>query len=1388
MNKIYNRGRRIMSVILCLFVLSMIIPSNVFAWTGTEGEKCKSYYGDEFVASDGDYYYSSPDLRVLIYRDNGTTYTKDYGSNDAKRKYFMRDDDGDHQVYCLEAGINVGTGFTYVSENGNNSEYFQKLPLEAQYGIMMTLLYGWHEGIPSPVEGTNADDYVVATQLIIWEYQQQLRTSPSERFTNNGIDGDSYYNMIKGRPAEKCYHWILDRVAKHYTIPSFTERSKAQAQTYTLQYDTDSGEYKLTLIDENNTLADIKTDNDKVTVSRNGNEYTFTSREMITDPITITSQKDITVDCGKMLIWGHIEYQTMVSGASDPVYFYFNLDTQQEGTCKIIKTSEDGKVDGVKFTVSGNGINKTVTTDKDGTVSLDLMPGEYTVTELTGDLYEPTEPQTVTVQSGQTAEVEFHNSLKRGSLKVIKTSEDNLTEGIKFHLYGTSDSGVKVDEYAVTDSGGVAVFENILTGSYTLEEVNTPDIYVIPDPQTAVIEWNKVTEKSFHNSLKKWRAEVYKHDSEDRFAVTPLSMTESTNETTGEATLGGAVYGVYDGETLVDMYTTNTDGYFITNYYPCEDNWSIREITPSEGYTIDPEVHYVDCYPAWYEFEYNTINLDVFETMIKGRIAVSKYTDNFSEDTDIPEEGAEFEVYLKSAGSFDNAEDSMRDKLICDKNGFAESKDLPYGVYTVHQVKGWEGRENTADFDVYISEQGKTYGYILKNESLKSRIKVIKVDSETGKTITVSGAGFKIYRPDGSLVTYDSVYPEKETLDTFYTNEEGFLITPMSLPFGKGYSLVEVSAPYGYVVDGTSMTFDVTGEEEIIELTKANTAQKGHITIDKKGEVFASVTESGGIYQPVYDLKGLSGAVFEIRAAEDIVTPDKTVRFAEGELVDTVTTDENGMAQSKELYLGKYIISEVTAPHGTVLNDEIYTAELSYAGQEVSLTSASQEAFNARQKVNVSLSKLMEENGDYGIEGNLSAVTFGLYAGENIIASDGTVIPADGLIEMFSVSADGTAGVKTDLPFGSYYVKELSTDGRYILDETKYPFTFAYAGQEIETVEISVNDGNTIENKIIYGSVRGRKVSDDGQSLGGTVIGIFSADETVFTSETAIKTVTSADDGSFSFENVPYGSWLVREIESPVGYLLSEEAFAVNIGEVEQKVEICIANTAVKGNIILTKVDAEYPENRLTGAVFEVYRDGELVGEMTEAEAGVYEMNDLKYGEYTVKETKAPDGFMLDEEEYSVFIGEHGRTYIIENEAGIGFVNEALRGWLKIVKTSSDGIVEGFSFRVTNTDGYDMTFTTDTNGEILIPDLRIGEYTISEVNDDISADYVLPEDRLANVLTDSTTIVEMHNILRDTPDTGDRRLTGLWTALLSGSFIGLAGCGVVAVVRKKMGN
>ena len=312
-------------------------------------------------------------MHTLVYNDDGSTYVKSYSSGNAKRKYLMTDNSGTHQVYCVESGIDFNTGNTYTSKSGQNSSYFKNLPTDAQFGVMMALMYGWHEGKSSPVAGTNADDYAYATQSIIWEYQQQLRTSPADLHSANGIPADMYYSSIKGRPAEKCYNWILSQMADHYTIPSFAARNQSKANTYTLKYNPDTQKYSLTIEDTNNTLSNIKFSASGISVSRSGNKYTFTSDKMITSPVTVSAQKQVNLNTDDMLIWGCVGKQTMISGASDPVYFYFKIDTETYGTGHIKKTSEDGVVSGIKFNISGNGVNKTVTTKADGTVDIQLI-------------------------------------------------------------------------------------------------------------------------------------------------------------------------------------------------------------------------------------------------------------------------------------------------------------------------------------------------------------------------------------------------------------------------------------------------------------------------------------------------------------------------------------------------------------------------------------------------------------------------------------------------------------------------------------------------------------------------------------------------------------------------------------------------------------------------------------------------------------------------------------------------------------------------------------------------------------------------------------------------------------------------------------------------------
>lgn len=1315
--------------------------------------------------------------------------------------------------YCIEPGVPQQTGNTFTKKG---EDFWDKYPSSYnstispddiklfigrifQYGYTGTISTSWR----SQNEGGDKLAHAVATQLLIWETVVGERDADFSKVGTGGKNAiveqistnHPLYSQIMS-----YYNSIAASVQRHSKVPSFLAKSAGKAQNIELEWNGEA--YTATLTDTNGVLSDyaFSANASGIRFSVSGNTLTITADDAPSDTVTITAEKRNSQRRG-VITWTDGVYGpngklqdtvTYAQTVNDPVKGYLNIKVSY-GSAKIIKTSEDGKVEGVSFTITGNGVNKTVTTGAGGVIQIDnLAPGVYTVTEQSYDKYEPQEVRRVTVVSGQVATVNFNNTLKRGTLIVTKASEDGLNEGVKFYLYGTSLSGLAVDEYAVTDNTGKAVFSDVLIGTgYTLEEVDTAIRYVVPEQQTAAVEWNAVTNKSFTNILKKWNVIVTKSDAE-------------TGMPQGDATLAGAVYGIYKGDQLVDTYTTDANGQFTTKYYVCGDDWTIREITPSEGYLLDSTVYPIGAEAKNYTVEYNTTANDVTEQIIKGKIAIIKHTDDGETQLETPEAGAEFAVFLKAAGSYESAKASERDYLICDENGYAVTKDLPYGIYTVHQTKSWDGRELLADFDVYIAKDGQTYRYLANNRNFESYIKIVKVDAETSKVIPLADAGFRLYRPDGSLITQTFTYPEVTTIDTFYTNSEGYLITPEKLEYGKGYSLVEVSAPYGYTLSGEPVYFDVTADnatEEnavtVVEVTKSNTAQKGVLRISKSGEAFSSVTEADGIYQPVFAFNGLAGAAYEITAAEDIITPDGTLRYTDGEVVDTVTTDETRLAESKPLYLGKYEVREITAPTGYVLNTEVHTAELVYAGQEVEITETAADFYNERQKAAVLLNKVLEQNERFGIgmNGEITAVTFGLFAAEDLTAADGSTIPANGLLEILSVDENGHAVCKIDLPFGSYYLKELSADGHYILSDEKYPIVFDYAGQDIALVEIKVNDGKPIGNDLIYGEIHGLKKDEDGNGLAGALIGLFRAGCTEFTTENAILTATSAEDGSFSFARVPYGNWIVREIEAPTGFVLSAETYPVTVNADGAVIEVEIENTRIRGTVQLTKTDRDYPDNKLTGAEFTVYRDSNgnkeldaddaLLGTLTETGIGVYEMPDLLYGGYIVKETKAPEGFYLDDNAYYFEITEDGKTVTVENEAGKGFVNAPQVGSLKIIKTSSDGKVEGFSFHVTGPNGYVGIFTTDKNGEIIIDDLRIGEYVVSEVSDVASSAYVLPADKTASVFEGAVTKVEMHNELRDTPKTGDDSNPALWFALLGVSAAGAAVLGIVGFRKRR---
>ena len=1173
-------------------------------------------------------------------RYNSSANIGDYtagGTGNYKYRMFV---DGEN-AFCIQPGVPLKTGNTLKKAS---SDTWNALSANQKKAVGLALLYGY-QGNRNNLSGSD-DEKWLATQTLVWEFVTGCREATgSYNQTSTTVYSLHFGSNYANSGARAVYDQIVAMLREHNTIPSFMSGGKNDI-TKELAYK--DGKYSITLTDSNGVLSDysFSSSDSNVSVSKSGNKLTISSTVAISGSVRITAKRNnvpTVSSSAKLIAYGDPNLQDLVTGVenADTVSAYINIETPT-GTIALKKTSEDGVVEGISFTIKGDNFNKTVKTGKDGSVSVEgLFPGTYTVTEQSIDRYEPQKTQTVTLIGGKTSTVTFSNTLKRGSLEIVKTSEDNLVEGMKFHLYGTSLSGLPVDEYAVTDKNGLAKFENVLISGdtpYVVEEVDTAVRYVVPASQTAPIEWNKVTKRSFDNVLKKFQVTVTKTDAE-------------TGSPQGDASLAGAVYGIYKGEELIDTYTTDENGQFTTKYYICDNDWTVREISPSEGYLLDTAIHKVGAEPELYTVELNSTANDVNEQVIKGNIAIIKHTDDGETQIETPEEGAVFEVFLKSAGSYENAKETERDVLTCDENGFAQTKDMPYGIYTVRQTSGWEGRELMKDFDVFISKDSQTYRYLINNANFESYIKIVKKDAETGNTIPYAGAGFQIYDPSGSLVSMTFTYPEVTTIDTFYTTADGDLITPQTLEYGKGYSLVEVQAPYGYVLNSEPVYFDVVqenSEEEsgiiVIEVVRSNMAQKGTVTVTKSGEVFSTVAGDKGLYQPIFSVGNLEGAVYEITATEDIYTLDGTLRASKGEVVDTVTTGTDGTAKSKELYLGKYEIQEIKAPYGMVRDDSVLTAELVYAGQEISVTSTSVAVVNERQKVEVKLYKDLEKDELFqiGSGDEILHVYFALYAAEELTAADGSVIPADGLIEIAGVQADGTLVFASDLPIGSYYVKEYAVDAQYLISEETYPIAFTYEDDTTAVVRIEVNNGEAILNRIIRGSITGIKVDEQGEPLPNAVFGLFRADCTDFTENNALLTAESAEDGSFSFENIPYGVWLVREIAAPEGYVLSDEIFTVQISENGAVIELGnLENKPITGELELTKKDIS-DGKLLPGAGFRIKdTDGNVVAEGYTDENGIAKFT-LRYGKYTYEEFDAPEGYRIDTTPHEFEITEDG--------------------------------------------------------------------------------------------------------------------------------------------------
>ena len=1369
--------------------------------------------------------------------------------------------------YCIQPGIRIGDGpgdkVEYVG--GSSSSYYNKMPDSVQSAIELAKLYGY----PNKIGNKNG---YYATQVMIWGLIIG-QVDPNDYTGTN-----KFYTCLntKSKNAIKSYYnQLLNDLKKHGTVPSFSSKFASQAKTIVLKWNSSNKRYEATVTDSNGVLSQFDFSLDGVKFSKSGNKLTISSTKPISTAKSASSNKKLPeVKVGSPNVWYSNAYmqQEVTTGAAqpDPVRAYIKVQTEKTGTIALKKTSEDGKVSGVKFKISGNGISKTVTTGKDGSVNVtDLPAGTYTVSEVEiPGYYETPESQTVKLTAGQTASVSFSNTLKKGSLTVTKTAEDGFKEGFTFHLTGTADSGEKIDLTAVTGKDGKAVFQNVPIGSgyvlsekntpdryvvpedqtvdiewnkvtnkevynalkdgqlivtktaedgfkegftfrltgtadsgekinltavtgkdgkaifqnvpvgsgYALSEENTPDRYVVPEDQTVDIEWNKVTNKSFTNTLKKFRVQLHKSDAE-------------TGTAQGDAVLDGAQYTLYNEQGKELETLTITDGTAVSGYYPCQ-TITIRETKAPVGYQLDDTVYTVEAPADEQTEEHITLTREVKEQVIKGKIAIRKYLAQADSEEKLPMEGIEFTVTL-------NSDPNIKEVITTNAEGYAETGLLPYGVYTVTETEYPESVTPIEPFTVTISEHQKTYEFVLDNIEKSAQLKIVKADADTGKTIPLEGAGFRIKDlTSGKWVSQNGV-------DEFFTTQDGTLMLPEVLPYGS-YELYETVPPVGYLLYDKPIPFTIDGSQQVVTVTCHDTAVKGEIQVEKIGERFTAVkqeeTPYGTQYTPVFTKTGLPDVEFTVTAAENICAADGTVLLKKGQTAGVIITGKDGKATLSNLPLGadgtaRYLITETGAP------DDHLTAEpvevtLSYEDGHTPVVTVSANIVDTRKKVQITLQKELEQDEKFGIgTGEESRnVVFGLFAEKDIFSADGSrKIPAGSLIAYTGIDENGNAAFPADVPAGAYYVQELATDDQYILDGRKYPVVFTYEGQDTETVTIDAGNGNVLKNTLKRGKISGWKVDQDGFELGGATIGLFRENAGEFTEENALMVTESNEIGYFEFTNVPYGRYIVKEIQSPTGFVLSPDTFPVAVTEDDQVIEITIENQIIRGSVEVRKLNSEDPSQLLSGAAFSVYVDvdhngrfdstiDKLVGNLTEIEKGLYQMKDLVYGSYFLHEEEAPEGFVRDDGYYPFTITEEGQIVEIEKQPGEGFKNRPIRGELELTKKDiSDGkLLPDTGIEILDKDG-NVIFQgrTDENGVIKFK-LPYGEYFYREF--DAPEGYLIDEKAYPFSITEDGQIVKAvmtNERIPETPTTGSSH--GTSSLLLTA----VSGAGALALISLK---
>lgn len=834
---------------------------------------------------------------------------------------------------------------------------------------------------------------------------------------------------------------------------------------------------------------------------------------------------------------------------------------------------------------------------------------------------------------------------------------------------------------------------------------------------------------------------------------------------------------------------------------------TLQETKAPEGYLINDTV-----YVARTTLENNyvvTSNLPTDdnaaqETPYEGTISIQKFLGGGS-TVKTSEPDAEFEIYLTSAGSYDAAPEESRQTIKTDANGYAITKRLPYGTYTVHQTKGNNKYYFVDDMEITISENNANYHKILEDSPIEFYIKMVKKDADTGNTVNVSGTTFELYDENGKKVSFTKMTSSgMQTIDSFTTDENGCVYTTEKLLKGN-YTLVETKAPDGYVLDSTPVQFTVSedtytadGGAEFILVEKSDKAVTGQLTVTKVGEVLDEY--KGGLYvNPdekgfIYREGSLSGAKFEVYAAEDIYTADnqkdtagnRNKHYSKGELVTTLVTGTDGKATAANLPLGKYKVVEVEAPDGFVLNPDEQVVTLVYVDDKTPVVNEALTFSNDRQKVELSVSKLDSET-----RKPVAGAEFGLYAAKDIVNADGKVIVSkDTLLEKAVSDSNGLIQFVKDYPLGSYYAKEIKAPAGYASSDEVIDFTAAYQGQNVKSVKLSAEFLNSPTHFEFT-----KTDITNGSELTGATLTVLDKNGNV------VDTWTSDAREAHVIKRLVVGeTYTLREEYAPYGYLKATDIqFTVkDTGEVQH---VNMKDEVARGSIVVTKdgeivsdatIRKEYWNNfvfnflkrNLSGVTFDVYakedilsvdglntvyyKAGDKISTIVTDEQGIARIDNLPCGKYYLIETKTIDGFILDNTPIEADL-----SYIDQDTnivyAGMNVTNERQKVQISVIKTDSETkkVLEGAVFGlftkedIVNADGKVIVnadtqiekAVTGKDGKVTFTsDLPLGQYYVKELEAPagyVKSDKVIDVD--ATYKGDNVKVIEIEAAFENTP-------------------------------------